>query len=285
MRLDRAATLSVFDPLQRAGLRRPKPGISVLMYHSVSNDGEAGVSPYYRLATSPRRFREQMQWLADRGYRVISLMEGLVGLNSNAISDPRSVVVTFDDGFREFLTNAWPVLSEFGFTATVFLPTAFIGKSRVCFKNRECLTWSEVRELHSCGVAFGSHTVNHPKLHDLEWSQIRQELADSRSKLEDELQVPVRTFAYPYAFPQEDRVFVEKFRNELAELDYVGAVTTMIGRAVSGSDPLCVPRLPVNDCDDERLFMAKMAGAYDWLATFQRAGRACRAIVGPSRRD
>ena len=70
-------TLSMFEPLRRAGVVRPSPGIPILMYHSISDDPEAGVSPYYRLATSPRRFRDQMRWLRDGGYRVIDLMEAI----------------------------------------------------------------------------------------------------------------------------------------------------------------------------------------------------------------
>ena len=77
---------------------------------------------------------------------------------------PRLAVITFDDGFRDFLTAAWPSLSEFGFTATVFLPTGSIAGQRATFQDRECLTWDEVRTLRREGITFGSHTVSHPSL-------------------------------------------------------------------------------------------------------------------------
>ena len=80
----------------------------------------------------------------------------------------RAVVITFDDGFRDFYTAAFPVMQEHQFTATVFLPTAFIGEDRRSFKGAECLTWEEVRRLRRAGVQFGSHTVNHPRL--VEWT-------------------------------------------------------------------------------------------------------------------
>jgi peptidoglycan/xylan/chitin deacetylase (PgdA/CDA1 family) len=247
------------------------------MYHSISSPGdEAGVSAYYRLATSTSRFRAQMGWLKRSGVDVLPLDEALSRLQSSVVDERPSAVVTFDDGFREFLTAAWPMLNELDFTATVFLPTAFIGTNALRFKGRECLTWKEVRSLHSAGVTFGSHTVHHPKLYELDWSTIRRELADSKSKLEDELQSSVIAFAYPYAFPQEDALFVKHLRYELAAVGYQFAVTTMIGRVARGDDPLSLRRLPVNDCDDDALFAAKISGAYDWLARFQTAQRKLR---------
>jgi peptidoglycan/xylan/chitin deacetylase (PgdA/CDA1 family) len=268
-RLDRTASVSLLQPMLRAGLLRAKPGIPILMYHSISDDPEPDASPYYRLTTSPARFREQMRWLRDGGYSVIDLAEALRRLELGLPDAERSVVLTFDDGFRDFMSHAWPVLAEFKFTATVFLPTAFIGNSQRCFKGRECLTWPEIRELHHRGVSLGAHTVNHPELYRLPWTEVRRELRDSRLQIESELQAPVSTFAYPYAFPQEDRDFTNRFRHELLAQGYVGSVTTIIGRAQPGTDALCLARLPVNECDDEHLFMSKLAGAYDWMGSLQ----------------
>jgi peptidoglycan/xylan/chitin deacetylase (PgdA/CDA1 family) len=259
----------VAQPLLAMGLLRTKPGISILMYHSVSDDPEPGVSPYYRLTTSPARFREHMRWLHDHGYAVIDLAEALRRLETGSLDHERAVVVTFDDGFRDFFTNAWPVLAEFGFTATMFLPTAFITNGRRSFKGRECLTWHEVRKLHANGVSFGAHTISHRKLDTLPWAEVGRELRDSRLQIEHQLRAPVSLFAYPYAFPQENRDFVNRFRRELIEHGYAGAVTTVIGRAQRGSDRLSLARLPVNQSDDEALFLGKLSGAYDWMGSLQ----------------
>lgn len=273
VRPDRVATLAMAW-VQRAGLIRPKPGIPILMYHSVSDDPEPGVGAYYRLATSPQRFRDQMSWLKTQGYRTVGLAEALASCEARwQCDDDRLIVLTFDDGYRDFLTAAWPVLDEMGFTATVFLPTAFIADERMQFKRRDCLTWTEVRSLSAAGIAFGSHTVNHPNLYELTWPRIRSELAESRAALEDEIQAPIRTFAYPYAFPQEDAAFVSALREELAALDYRVGVTTVIGRASPAENSLTMRRLPVNECDDEPLFNAKLAGSYDWLAKVQKLRR------------
>jgi len=246
------------------------------MYHSVSDSDETAVQPYYRLATSPDRFREQMQLLAECDCAVTGLEQG-IDTAHHGNGQRRQVIVTFDDGYLDFLTHAWPILEEFSFTASVFLPTAFIGETtRRRFKGRECLTWPEVRDLNRGGVSFGSHTVSHAVLYGMPWSQVRAELRESREQIERVLDAPATTFAYPYAFPQNDRDFVARFCLELHEAGYLTTVTTMIGRHAPGDDPLRVRRLPVNDTDDRRLFSAKLAGAYDWVGALQAAWKRAR---------
>jgi hypothetical protein len=229
--------------------------------------------------TSPARFRQQMKWLRENGYRAVTL-DDAVGLMQNASPQraDRTVAITFDDGFHDFRLNAWPVLCEFGFVATMFVPTLYIRNTRKSFRGRECLTWREVRELSTSGVSFGSHTVSHPVLYRLPWPEVRRELWESRLQLESELDRPVTAFAYPYAFPQEDKAFCARLREELCSQGYRVATTTEIGHLQLGIDPLRVPRLPVNDCDDQRLFLSKLNGAYDWVRSVQFLSRTARRV-------
>lgn len=245
------------------------------MYHSVSNADEAGVGPYYRLSTSPGLFREHMSFLSDNGYIVTGIPELLNGGGADH-SNSRRVVVTFDDGYLDFLTGAWPSLEHFGYKATVFLATAYVGHARRQFRHRECLTWPEVCHLAKHGVCFGSHTVTHPVLHGMPWEDVRRELRDSRDEIEAYLGTPVTAFAYPFAFPHQDRLFVSMLGRELRSLGYSANLTTLIGRHAPGDDPLRVKRLPVNGADDIALFSAKLAGAYDWLGTLQVAWKHAR---------
>jgi peptidoglycan/xylan/chitin deacetylase (PgdA/CDA1 family) len=322
MRLDRLITLSLVSPFHHATrrLRTLTLGPStfggvlpILMYHSISDDPEPGVRPYYKVCTSPRRFAEHMQWLADWGYRGVTLRAGLAALASDAESGafrkshvaneksaadepcdlgpsaldashldlrpapsrphlhPHSqrdkpVALTFDDGIRDFYTEAFPILQQHGFSATMYLPTAFIGDERRTFKGRECLTWSEVADLHQAGIEFGSHTVNHPRLVELPWSEIEPELVGSKVEIERRLGCPIAGFSYPYAFPQTRKHFVARFHDFLRAAAYSSAVTTEIGRVMAGDDPCCLRRLPANDADDALLLTAKLRGDYDWLA-------------------
>jgi len=188
MRLDRFITLNVVRPWRSLFARNSAPdsegAVPVLMYHSISNDPETGISGYYRVNTTPAAFRDQMAFLSENGYRTLTVSQLVTalqsgkkpevgGLRTEDRSQPSAfLVITFDDGFHNFYTDAFPVLNEFGFSATMFLPTAFIGETRRPFvpqsgtsaSPKQCLTWSEVQECHQAGIEFGSHTVNHPTL-------------------------------------------------------------------------------------------------------------------------
>lgn len=266
IRFDRFVTLclnrTLGSCLRNAGGRC----LPVLMYHSVSDDLDETVSPYYRTVTSPDVFAKQMAQLQKAGYEALSLRDGLERLRGKNGDLNKSVVITFDDGFRDFHTHAFSLLRRNGFSATMFLPTAFIGNQSVEFKSRPCMTWNEVRELQKYGIEFGSHTVNHPKLYELSFAQIRAELEQSKSAMEQELGAPVSSFAYPYAFPSADRQFVGHFTEMLKSVGYECAVTTRIGRVAVQDDLFTLKRLPVNSADDAALFRAKLDGAYDWLA-------------------
>jgi peptidoglycan/xylan/chitin deacetylase (PgdA/CDA1 family) len=252
------------------------------MYHSVSDAPEPGISPYYKTSTAPTVFREHLHLLREEGYGVLDLAAALKIISGAAPApSQRQAVITFDDGFENFYTEAFPALREYGFTATVFLPTGFMGNSRQRFKGEPCLTWEEVRQLRHEGIGFGSHTVDHPTLYDLPWNEIERELRDSRRCLEEELGEAPATFAYPYAFPQGDRSFAEKFAGQVRAAGYACCLTTEVGRVTRGDDPFRLKRLPVNSLDDSKMFRAKLEGGYDWLGwpqrAFKRFRRAARA--------
>jgi len=278
MRLDRLITLGVVRPFRAAWPpARPRPSIPILMYHSVSDDPEPGVSAYYRTAVSPRRFGEQMRFLHAHGWRGVGLREG-IALGEGARGGD-VVILTFDDGFRDFATAALPILQGFGFRATVFLPTAFIageGPPRQ-FRGRDCLTWAEAAQIGRAGIELGSHTVHHPELASLPWPEAESEITLSRSEIQRRLGLPVTSFSQPFAFPQADAPFCSRLRASLVRVGYEACVTTEIGRAATGADPFRLKRLPVNEADDIPLFAAKLAGSYDWLGLPQRASKAFRS--------
>ena len=266
-RMDRAVSLHVVQPLTRL-MPGTSGAIPILMYHSVSDDQRPQVHPYFETQTSVARFAEHLHWLHQAGYCTISIeeMECHLGEGKNAANQ---VVITFDDGFQDFYRNAAPVLAEKGFTATMFLPTGFISDSRQIFKQRDCMTWSEVRELQRAGFSFGSHTVTHPQLRLLANHEIEYEVKTSKQMLEDATGVPVTSFAYPYAFPETDLNFAERLRGTLEGCGYRNAVSTIIGTAQPGRSDFFLKRLPINDWDDLDLFHAKMDGAYNWMHSAQ----------------
>ena len=276
-RLDRLATLYLVSPFLCVASGHAR-SIPILMYHSIADEDETRVGAYYRTATSPLVFTQHMQYLRNLGYSTINLADA-VGLLQNGGSAKKYAVVTFDDGYADFYKHAFPELSRHRFTATIFLPTGYIGTGPVQFKGKDCLTWSEVRELRKHGMCFGSHTVTHPQLSSLSASAVKNEIVNSKQTIEDHLGESVDSFAYPFAFPEENVAFVRMLRETLVDAGYHQGVSTRIGMARQQEDYYFLRRLPVNSLDDIQLFEAKLQGGYDWLHKVQYASKFIRAKV------
>jgi peptidoglycan/xylan/chitin deacetylase (PgdA/CDA1 family) len=267
LRLDRLGSLYLAAPLY--GRQQQTVRIPILMYHSIQTYASRETSSYYATTTPALRFAEQMAYLNRNGYRTIGLEDVRERLRVGRLCE-QCVAITFDDGFSDFYVHAYPILKEYGFVATMFLPTAFIGTTRQQFNGKPCMTWGEVRELNTQGIMFGSHTVTHPQLRELPETKIDDELRRSKDTIEQKLGTKVHSFAYPFAFPEADREFRALLIEKLEASGYANGVCTTIGRADVLRSGLFMKRLPVNSYDDRRLFQAKLAGAYDWVGRPQR---------------
>lgn len=173
-----------------------KRGIPVLLYHSV--DPTRSV-----ISITSEEFRAQMAYLNATGYKTISLSDFLGYLCSETIPQEKMVVLTFDDGFKNNYTEAFPILCEYGFTATIFLTTDYI--SGVCSWEKHdsiprlpLLSWDEIKEMSDFGIDFGSHTCSHPYLTRMSKDGLKAELLASKSTIEAKLKKPVRFFCHPY---------------------------------------------------------------------------------------
>jgi peptidoglycan/xylan/chitin deacetylase (PgdA/CDA1 family) len=239
------------------------------MYHSVSVTPSGHRHPYFETNVTPERFAEQIRFLADRGYRTLTMSETVKRLTNHAETRDAAVAITFDDGYADFYSAAWPILQSAGMTATVFLPTAFIRAERRSIEERPCLTWDETRRLSSAGIEIGSHTVSHPQLWDVDEETLVEEVRESKTAIEKELGRPCLGFSYPYAFPGIDLPFRKRLGVALVKAGYAWGVTTTIATASRISDRYVLPRLPVNERDTADLLAAKLTGAYDWLGRLQ----------------
>jgi peptidoglycan/xylan/chitin deacetylase (PgdA/CDA1 family) len=265
MRFDRTASIYFFMPIIQL-LKNNSITIPILMYHGICTDPEKFRHPYFYVNTSPEIFEKQMNFLYEHKYKSISLSTAVNLMNSNQLNDEKYVVITFDDGYRDFYTEAYPILTKYRFTATVFITTGYIGK---LFKDKSCMTWDDIKFLHKNNVDFGSHTIHHPELYTLDFNQIEFELKESKNTIEANLGSNITSFSYPFAFPQQDKSFVEKLNEILLKCDYKIGVTTKIGISSRNDSPLFLKRIPINSSDDTTFFNAKLNGAYNWLNNFQ----------------
>ncbi|HVB56380.1 MAG TPA: polysaccharide deacetylase family protein [Candidatus Acidoferrales bacterium] len=276
LRLDRLVSLHLVHPARQVFSPQRQRRIPILMYHSIQ-EGSSDPRPYYNINTSPAQFRQHMKFLRDEGYRAVDLDEGVKSLEQGK-HNPKYVVITFDDGYRDFFNEAYPVLAEFGHTAALFVPSGLIQDRRAQFLGRECLTWSEVRELHARGIQIGSHSVTHRKLKYMRAAQLEEEVVHSKNTIEAKIGQSVKSFSYPYAFPETEVVLARTLRELLEKHGYENGVTTILGTVTRASDRFFLPRLPVNSSDDLTLFRAKLEGSYDWLHAAQYLTKAIKSI-------
>ena len=171
-------------------------GIPVLLYHSVDSTGSV-------ISIMSEEFSRQMAYLNATGYKTISLSDFLGYLRSGTVPHEKIVVLTFDDGFKNNYTEAFPILREYGFTATIFLATDYI--DRVCSWEKHdsiprfpLLSWDEIREMSDYGIDFESHTCSHPYLSRLSREEMRNELLESKMVIETALNKQVTFFCHPY---------------------------------------------------------------------------------------
>jgi polysaccharide deacetylase len=158
--------------------------ILVLNYHMVN-------TMFISLAVEPRDFDIQMKYLVDHGYHTITPDELYEALQGSGKLPERPVLITFDDGYEDNYTNAYPILRKYGLKATIFVVTGFLSK------RDGYLTWDQLREMEQNGITIESHTVTHAPLPELPDDRIYEELAESKRQAEEELGHPIEYIAYP----------------------------------------------------------------------------------------
>ena len=209
--------------------------IPVLTYHSIDSSGSV-------ISLSLDQFQRHMAFLAESGFSVLSLGTVLKRLHNQEGFPDKSVVITFDDGFKNFFAAALPVLMRYRFPATVFLVTGMCGKDNYwagqlpSIPRLEMLEWKEVEAAAHQGIEFGAHTVSHPNLSLLPKEQYVEEILDSKAMIQDRLGQEVDFFAYPYGIlnPEIHGVIRENFK---------GACSVEMDVVTLRNDPCLLPRV------------------------------------------
>lgn len=230
-------------------------GISIFMYHQV---GHFPPMPTHRASYCDLgRFKAQMAALKALRVPVIPLDTAAAALSGRAPMPRRAVVLTFDDGCRNFRDHALPVLEAHGFPATVYAIAGMIG-GRGDWLAAEghpappLMDWAELRDIRARGVTIGSHSLNHIRLAGLPADRQREEMARSKAILEDGLGAAVDHVCYPYG--AHDATTLEA----AAAAGYATGVTCQRGAATPAFDPLALPRKAVSQGDTTPGFLWKL---------------------------
>jgi peptidoglycan/xylan/chitin deacetylase (PgdA/CDA1 family) len=228
-------------------------GLRVLVYHRISDDRDP-------LALSPAKFRAQMEWLAANRFRGLDAVTALDLLAAGQL-EPRTVAITFDDGFEDVLDNAHPVLAGLGFSATVFVATAVVGGNgsyEFAVPGASTLSWEQIRELDASNVLrFEPHSRTHPDLTGLNGAAARGEIAESKAELEQQIGRETHAFCYPSGFvgPREGEL--------TREAGFRYGLTCEPGLNTASTDPYFIHRVHIDGTDSLRTFSAKVAGSHD----------------------
>jgi peptidoglycan/xylan/chitin deacetylase (PgdA/CDA1 family) len=260
--------------------------LRVLMYHKIND------LPGNPLSVPVSVFDEQMAQLRELGYTVVGLDDVLAHYAEGAELPRLPVLITFDDGYRDNLEHAAPVLERHRYPAVLFAPIAYLDdalplphEERLAARGvvNSTLDWGELAELEAAGIRIESHGISHRPLADLALDEAAREIVLSKLRLEDRLGRPVRSFAYVKG---SEAHYKPVHLSLLRQAGYEVAFTSVSGSNDGSTDPLRLHRYNVEPYP-ARTFELVLAGACDligWKDTVAgtHARRLLNAALGTS---
>jgi len=225
--------------------------VPIMMYHSVNYEKNHEVNTIH-----PVNFAHHMEFLTRNHYNIIGLDELVEAIDHNKPLARKSVVITFDDGYRDNYTYAFKILKQYGFPATIFVVIDEIGKEGY-------LTWKQIREMKKNGITIGSHTRTHAYLPDISKEDQVEQIEGSKRILEKRLGRRVNFFAYPAGG------FSEQIKGMVRESGYRAACTTNRGYSRLNKDLYELKRFRFGDEDNlDMILFVKLSGFY---STFKQS--------------
>ena len=200
--------------------------VPVIAYHKIDQPTE---DVKIRGAfTSPKNFAKQMRYLKKRNYEFYTASELIEHYRQTGAFPRKAITVTFDDGWKDNYTYAFPVLRDLQIKATIFLVPSCINRTTAAVvadgeAAREHLALADILEMSKHGIEFGSHTLNHKLLHQISDEEVEFEVNESKREIENLLQKPCKVFAYPAGFYTD--AAIEAVKNA----GYTAAFSTVYG--------------------------------------------------------
>ncbi len=243
-------------PATPASPQRPIP---ILVYHQISEAPPKG-APFRSLYVSPSAFSRQMAMLKLLGYQGLSMSALLPYLRGEKTG--KVVGITFDDGYRNNLSHALPVLQRHGFSSTCYAVSGLLGKTNewdqgIGMAQVPLMTADELRLWVAGGQEVGSHTQTHARLLQSDDPTALAEMTGDRAALEGLLATPVRHFCYPFGEYAPQHVAMAR------QAGFQTVTTTRRGRSSATNDLMELPRVPVVRSTSLPVFWLKVATAYE----------------------
>ena len=204
-----------------------------LMYHHVQSPEDAKAKNQTGLTVRTADFRVQMQYLKDRSYTVISMQDLLSFFEQRVKPQSKSILLTFDDVYDDFFTDAYPILKEFGYSATVFIPTGLMN-------NAGYLYWDKIAEMTGNRILFANHTWSHKNVKTKE-DVLKMEISTADVQLNEKGLNGPKVFAYPYGLESALTI------SFLQGLNYKLAFTTRHGGTLCKKQILDLPRIRIGN--------------------------------------
>lgn len=246
--------------------------LPISTFHDLSGDRAP-------ISFPPALFERGMTMLRERSFGAVSLVDAAALIQHGERFPERSMVITFDDGYRSVYEHAFPVLQRLGLPATVFLTVgrgrpAEAGVRLPSLEGRTMLSWAEIREMHAAGIEFGAHTLTHPDLTSLPPDRVETEMRESKSVIEDALGGGVRTFCYPYGRHN-------KLVRTVARGLFACACSDKLGLATIHSDTHALERVDAYYLRTDRLFGLVPSSLFPWYVSARAVPRRLRrALTG-----
>lgn len=207
--------------------------MKVLTYHNIEKPPEG--AKLKTLYVKPSKFERQLKALRWLGFKT--------SLTPDSKND-KEVLLTFDDGYKDFIENALPLLEKYNFTAVVFVVAGLVGTFNVWDHEKlrvkkTLMDWKDLEYIVKRGIKLGSHTLTHPYLTKLDLKEAKKEIEGSKKILEDKLGVEIDYFCYPYGD------YNKQVKELVKEAGYKYAFSTKLGTFKENNDPYEIPRITV----------------------------------------
>jgi len=213
--------------------------VPILMYHHIDDPPPGADALRYDLSVSPKSFEEQLRYLREQGYEGITLNDLALYLTVGQELPPKPIILTFDDGYADAYSHAFPLLQRFGYAGTFFLISAPIDNG-----DPDYLSWNQVKEMHHAGMRFEPHSYNHPDLRNRGFKFVVFQILAPKEAIEARTGETCRFFAYPSG--RYDQFVIDVLRSAY----YWGAVLVEQGATHTSNDLFTLRRVRVHGGED-----------------------------------